>query len=96
MFQSITDDERFIELISTIVNSGGVTMADKIRFFKTYWEGMNLHAMVRPGLAGWALDVWTTDNGQKHPVFDNTYKDERGAVRALSTRFRGAEWEETT
>ena len=72
-------------------------MMNKIRFFRTYWEGMNLTAMVRPGLGGWSLDVECLDyDGRKHPYFSHSYKDERGAVRAMSTRFRGAEWEETT
>ena len=72
-------------------------MANKIRFFKTYWEGMNLTAMIRPGLAGWSLDVEYVDyDGKKHHYADYHYKNEKGAERGLTTRFRGAEWEETT
>ena len=72
-------------------------MADsKIRFFKTYWEGMNLTAMIRRGLSGYALDVEFDYDGKKHPYADYHYKDERGALRGLKTRFRGAEWTEIT
>lgn len=66
-----------------------------IRFFRTYWNGMQLTAMVRPGLCGYALDVDCLDgDGRKHPYFSRSYKDERGALRAMKTRFRDAEWEE--
>ena len=69
---------------------------DKVRFYKTSWHGMNLTAMIHRGLSGWALSVDYVDyDGKVHPYFDHAYKDERGAVRALSTRFRGAEWKET-
>lgn len=72
-------------------------MADKVRFFRTYWEGMNLTAMIRRGLSGYALDVEYIDyDGKKHPYADYHYKDERGAERGLKTRFRGAEWVEIT
>lgn len=71
---------------------------DKIRFFRTYWEGMKLNAMIRPGISGGkALDVdYVDESGKHHPHFSHCYKDERGAIRAMSTRFRGAEWEEYT
>ena len=73
-------------------------MADKVRFFRTYWEGMNLTAMIRRGLSGYALDVEYVDlcDGKKYPYADYHYKDERSAERGLKTRFRGAEWVETT
>lgn len=68
-----------------------------MRWFRCYWNGMQLTAtVVRNPYGRYSVDVWTTDNGQKHPLFDNSYKDEKGAVRALSTRFRDAKWEEFT
>ena len=70
---------------------------DKIRIFRTYHNGMNLVAMVSKSMGGWCLDVQYVDcDGNRHPHFDHSYKDERGAIRAMNTRFRGAEWEETT
>ena len=55
-------------------------MADKVRLFRTYWNGMNLNAMIHRGLSGYALDVDYIDyDGKKHPYADYFYKDERGA-----------------
>jgi len=72
-------------------------MADKMRWFRTYHNGMPLTAtVIRNPYGRYSVSVWTNIDGKKHPMFDNNYKDERGAVRALSTRFRGAEWEEFT
>lgn len=67
-----------------------------MKTFKTYHEGMELFAMVSKSLGGYSLSVNTRDweTGKKHPVFDQCYKDERGALRAMKTRFRGAVWVE--
>ena len=68
-----------------------------MRVFRCYWEGMELHAIINRGsFDGCSLEVYTYGNGHKQPYFDHCYKDERGALRAMKTRFRGAEWEETT
>lgn len=72
-------------------------MADEVKMFRTYYNGMELTAMIYKSLSGYTLEVKYTDyNGRKHLHFDHCYKNERGAVRALNTRFRGAEWEEFT
>lgn len=70
-------------------------MDRKIRMFRTYWNGMYLTAMVIPSMGGYSLDVKYEDaEGRMHPHFSHGYKDQRGALRGMNTRFRGADWEE--
>lgn len=66
------------------------------RWFRCYFEGQELTAHIRPGsCGGYVLDVSANaGNGVVYPYFDHVYNNERGALRALKTRFRGAEWEE--
>lgn len=73
-------------------------MSDNImRWFRTYHDGMELTATVNRNPYGrYSVNVWTTYDGKKMPIFDSSYKDERGALRALNTQFRGAEWREFT
>lgn len=71
-------------------------MAAEVKMFRTYYNGQELIATVYKSLGGYSLSVNTRDweSGKNHPVFDHCYKDERGALRAMNTRFRGAEWNE--
>lgn len=67
---------------------------EEIKFFRTYWNGMELVAMVEKSWAGgYSLSVDCIVDGQHHPHFHHVYKDQRGAIRAMNTRFRGAEWQ---
>lgn len=65
------------------------------RNFRCYFEGRELRATIKPGTyGGYTLEVDEMWDGKRYPRFDFNYKNEAGAVRALKTRFRGAEWEE--
>ena len=65
------------------------------RRFRCYFEGKDLRATIKPGMyGGYELNVDMVFNGKFYPKFDYEYKNERDALRALKTRFRGAEWEE--
>ena len=66
------------------------------RYFRCYFEGEDLRATIKPGpYGGYLLEVDALALDHKWwPRISHEYKNERGALRAMETRFRGAVWEE--